>query len=107
MNKSHFDLSTYFNIVIISSFLVFGLTNIFSRLFFTTSPITEILIDSYSIEIIRKGNLIREFYGIQDFKMSHESIVLESGTKRFELDSLELTEEQEAQLTNDLKTLIY
>ncbi|WP_234445869.1 hypothetical protein, partial [Carboxylicivirga marina] len=103
--KSHLGLSAYFNGLIIWSLLAFGLTYILSRLFFTASPITEIVINRNSVEILRMANLIREFNVIKDFKINQESIILESERKIFELVDLDLSEEQQVQLKNEFTTL--
>lgn len=105
MCGSYFELSDYLNVVIISSLLAFGLTNILSKLFFTASPITEILINSYSIEIIRHGSHMKEFHSLTDFKVTRDLIILESGTKRFVLSDLDITKEQQVQLVNEFDSL--
>ena len=106
VTKGTFNIEENLNIIITSSLLAIGLTNILLGLFFTPNPITEILVGKYSIQVIRGTRLVKEFYEISDFRISNDNIKLGTNKKWFELDSLELTSEQEHQLTNEFNTLM-
>ncbi|MEL6559537.1 MAG: hypothetical protein AAFQ94_15205 [Bacteroidota bacterium] len=100
--QSRFNFHELLDTAIISSFIIFGLAKVLSSLFLVALPVTELLIKDHSIEIIRYGSLLREFYDLTDFAVEDQSIALIAGSKRFELTDLFLSKEQKDSLTKTL-----
>lgn len=88
--------------IVTTSLFCFGITKTLLNAILKPLPVIELVIKSHIVKVIKQGRVVIETFNLQDFSISQNHISFTSKDKVFELNLLDLSNQEVEQLSADL-----